>query len=215
MAKEFVREGLKFNGKNDWFYLADYFAVLHYYRSMRDEELNSPALIPKNDFSEIPEEVAEEVDDIIDHLLKNIEDLGGNAVDPMTAIAHGDVNMIGFIMHDPLLKQAIGNVAIEIFMRDAKITEDEAYEKAKEELPEFMADFEDFLMEVAGYSMREITRKAANHGIGITDVRELLQPKVARIGWNGIKLHFQQPSTSSPKSRDKPTKDSSVDSMYG
>ena len=194
MAKEFVREGLKFNGKNDWFYLTDYFAVLHYYRSLREEVEDTafPPLIPKNDFSEIPQDVAEEVDYIIDHLLKEIETLGSNAGDPMTQIAHGEVNMMGFMMHDPLLKKAIGNVAIEIFMRDAKITEDEAYEKAKAELPEFMADFEDFLMEVASYSMREISMKAANHGIRITDVRELLQPKVARIGWKGIKLHFEQ-----------------------
>ena len=212
MAKEFVREGLKFNGKNDWFYLTDYFAVLHYYRSLREEEDSTPALIPKDDFSEIPQDVAEEVDHIIDHLLKDIETLGASAGDPMTQIAHGEVNMMGFIMHDPLLKKAIGNVAIEIFMRDAKITEDEAYEQAKEELPEFMADFEDFLMEVASYSMREISMKAANHGISITDVRELLQPKVARIGWKGIKLHFQQPSKSS-KTTDKPS--SNTDSMFG
>ena len=215
MAKEFVREGLKFNGKNDWFYLTDYFAVLHYYRSLREEEEDTafPPLIPKNDFSEIPQDVAEEVDYIIDHLLKEIETLGSNAGDPMTQIAHGEVNMMGFMMHDPLLKKAIGNVAIEIFMRDAKITEDEAYEKAKAELPEFMADFEDFLKEVASYSMREISMKAANHGIRITDVRELLQPKVARIGWKGIKLHFEQPSKSS-KSTDKPGRDTR-DTMFG
>lgn len=212
MAKEFVREGLKFNGKNDWFYLTDYFAVLHYYRSLREEEGETPALIPKNDFSEIPQDVAEEVDYIIDHLLTDIESLGATAGDPMTAIAHGQVNMMGFIMHDPLLKKAIGNVAIEIFMRDAKITEEEAYEKAKTELPEFMADFEDFLTEVAGYSMREISKKAANHGIRITDARELLQPKVAKIGWFGIKLHFDQPTSSS--NVDTISKDTN-DSMFG
>ncbi len=212
MAKEFVREGLKFDGKNDWFYLTDYFAVLHYYRNLREEEDNAPSLIPKNDFSEIPEAVAEEVDDIIEQLLIEIEELDIRSGDPMSMIFAGDVNMFGFIMHDPLLKQAIGNVAIEIFMRDAKITEDEAYEQAKEELPEFMADFEGFLMEVASYSMREISMKAANHGISITDVRELLQPKVARIGWKGIKLQFQQPSKSS-KTTSKPSSD--TDSMFG
>ncbi len=212
MAKECVREGLKFDGKNDWFYLTDYFAVLHYYRNLREEEDNAPSLIPKNDFSEIPEAVAEEVDDIIEQLLIEIEELDIRSGDPMSMIFAGDVNMFGFIMHDPLLKQAIGNVAIEIFMRDAKITEDEAYEQAKEELPEFMADFEGFLMEVASYSMREISMKAANHGISITDVRELLQPKVARIGWKGIKLQFQQPSKSS-KTTSKPSSD--TDSMFG
>jgi len=199
MAKEFVREGLKFDGKNDWFYLTDYFAVLHYYKSLKEKDDMTPSLIPKNDFSEIPEAVAEEVDYIIDQLLIVIEELEITSGDPMSMIFAGDVNMFGFMMHDPLLKQAIGNVAIEIFMRDAKITEDEAYERAKEELPDFMADFEDFLSEVASYSFKEITRKAANHGISITDVRELLSPKVAKIGWSGIKLQFTQPFSGSKK----------------
>jgi hypothetical protein len=199
MAKEFVREGLKFDGKNDWFYLTDYFAVLHYYKSLKENGDTTPSLIPKNDFSEIPEAVAEEVDYIIDQLLIEIEELETTSGDPMSMVFAGDVNMFGFIMHDPLLKQAIGNVAIEIFMRDAKITEDEAYERAKEELPDFMADFEGFLNEVASYSFREITRKAANHGISITDVRELLSPKVAKIGWSGIKLQFTQPFSGSKK----------------
>ena len=52
----------------------------------------------------------------------------------------------------------------------------------------------------------------ANHGISITDVRELLSPKVATIGWKGIKLHFDQPLSGSKKSK-KPNKD--TDAMFG
>ena len=212
MAKEFVREGLKFNGKNDWFYLTDYFAVLHYYKLLKEGEDSTPALIPKNDFSEMPQEVADEVDHIIEQILLEIEGLDSKSSDPMSMVFAGDVNMFGFIMHDPLLKKAIGNVAIEIFMRDAKITEEDAYKQAKDELPEFMADFEEFLQEVASYSMRDISRKAANHGINLTDVREMLSPKVATIGWKGIKLHFDQPFGGSKK---QTKKSNDNDAMFG
>ena len=126
MAKEFIREGLNFNGRNDVFYLTDYFAVLNYYRALKievEESKEVPPLIPKNDFSEIPQEVAEELDDVINGILMQFETIDPSKnSDPIATIVAGDLNMFGFIMHDPLLKKAIGNVAIEIFMRDAKIT---------------------------------------------------------------------------------------------
>jgi len=219
MAKKFVREGIKFEGRNDVFYLTDYFTVLHVYKMLKEKEGSLPDLIPKMDFSEIPQEVAEEVDDVIYGILKQFEELDATKDkynDPVVAMLSGEVNMYGFIMHDPLIKKAIGNTAIEIFMRDAKITEEEAYERAKDMLPDFMADFEQFLTEVASLTLKQITAKAGKHGIHITDVREMLSPKVSEIGDFGIRLHFSQPSGSSTKrNTSRPAIDSNDDAMYG
>tara|TARA_B100000029_G_C17597668_1_gene964734 strand:+ start:734 stop:1399 length:666 start_codon:yes stop_codon:yes gene_type:complete len=221
MAKEFVREGLNFNGRNDVFYLTDYFAVLNYYRALKvevEENNEVPPLIPKNDFSEIPQEVAEELDDVINGILMQFESIDPTTnSDPIATIVAGELNMFGFIMHDPLLKKAIGNVAIEIFMRDAKITEEEAYERATEMLPEFMADFEDFLSDVTQFSMKQIMHQGMKHGVGLTEVRESMTPKVASIGWKGIKLHFETPYASSKKKKKDEDKTSSddTDSMFG
>ncbi len=217
MAKKFVREGIEFEGKNDVFYLTDYFTVLHVYKMLKEEEGTLPDLIPKMDFSEIPQEVAEEVDDVIYGILKQFEELDATKHnEPIVAMLSGEVNMYGFIMHDPLIKKAIGNTAIEILLRDAKITEEEAYEKAKDMLPDFMADFEQFLTEVASITLKQITAKAGKHGIHITDVREMLSPKVSEIGDFGIRLHFNQPSGSSTKrNTSSSTIDNPDDAMYG
>jgi hypothetical protein len=183
MSTKFVREGMESDRINDTFYLTDWLTVLHVYKKLKEEEGELPSLIPRNDFSEIPVEVAEELDDVI--------------------------------MHDPLIKKAIGNVAIEIFMRDQKVSEEEAYEKAKEMLPDFMGDFEQFIGSVATLALKQITSKAGKHGIHVTDVRERLTPKVSEIGAFGIKLHFAQPDSSSTKRDYSNKKDSDLDTMYG
>ena len=131
MSTKFVREGMESDRINDTFYLTDWLTVLHVYKKLKEEEGELPSLIPRNDFSEIPVEVAEELDDVIHGILKQFEEADTSNNDPVVAMLSGEVNMYGFIMHDPLIKKAIGNVAIEIFKRDQKVSEEEAYEKAK------------------------------------------------------------------------------------
>tara|TARA_B100001758_G_scaffold245824_1_gene259620 strand:+ start:843 stop:1490 length:648 start_codon:yes stop_codon:yes gene_type:complete len=215
MSTKFVREGMESDKINDTFYLTDWLTVLHVYKKLKEEEGELPSLIPRNDFSEIPVEVAEELDDVIHGILKQFEEADTSNNDPVVAMLSGEVNMYGFIMHDPLIKKAIGNVAIEIFMRDQKVSEEEAYEKAKEMLPDFMGDFEQFIGSVATLALKQITSKAGKHGIHVTDVRERLTPKVSEIGAFGIKLHFAQPDSSSAKRDYSDKKDSDLDTMYG
>lgn len=215
MAKKFVREGIKLDGRNDILTLTDYFSVLLYYRVLKDPERKNtelPSIITKNDFSEIPEEVADEIDEILDEILKEF-DTSGKQQDPMIAVLSGEINMFGFIMHDPALKQALGNVATEAIYRDERITEEQAYEKAKEIVPDLYDDFEGFLNDIASMSLKQISKKAMTHGVSISDMREKMSPKVAEIDWGGIRLHFDQPfsSTIKDKSKDKSTDDT----MFG
>ena len=82
-------------------------------------------------------------------------------------------------------------------------------------LPEFMADFEDFLSDVTQFSMKQIMHQGMKHGIALTEVRESMTPKVASIGWKGIKLHFDTPYASSKKKDDKKSSDDNTEGMFG
>lgn len=215
---KFVRKGA--DGKktaDSIFYLADHFSVLLYYRTLKEgKKIKSlPKLIPKYDFGAIPEEVADELDWLIDNILLEFERGKDTAAqnDALLSIMNGEVNLFGFILHDTKLKQAIGNVAVEVFYRDERITEEEAYKRAQETLPKLFDEFESFLNDVTEMTMRQVQRKAMSHGVSIFDMRKLMKPMISSIDFSGIHLEFE-PITGEVE-RTSPTKQPKTDdTMY-
>ena len=152
------------------------------------------------------------IDEIIAHILETFETAPTSNSDPIVSVLSGELNMFGYILHDPLLKQALGNVATDAIYRDRRISEEEAYDEAKENLSELFEDFEAFLQEIMTMSLSQIRRKSMVHGVSIVDIRRLMNPKVAEIDpMRGIRLAFEPAFESSPQKKN--TKN--TDQMFG
>jgi len=221
MANESVREGMsKSRDADEVFYFTDYLSVLNTFKVLKDEGDEIPNMLPKMDLTEIAEPHYEAMDDFMNGILDQFDNLDPTQKDPLLAMLSGEVNMFGFIMHDPMLKKAIGNTAINVLMRDGKMSEEDAYEEAKNILPDLMGQFESFLQKVTGMIYSQVTPVLGKHGIHIKDAKKLLSPKVERFKefreGIGMLIHFERPDTSSTIDN-TPTKeyDSSIDSMYG
>ena len=118
------------------FYFTDYITVLHTYKALKEESEDIPNLIPKMDLTEIAEPHYEAMDDFMNGILDQFANVDPQQKDPLLSMLSGEVNMFGFILHNPLIKKAIGNTAIDVLMRDGKMSEEDAHEEAKEILPD-------------------------------------------------------------------------------
>ena len=221
MANESVREGMSTSRDADEvFYFTDYITVLHTFKALREESEEIPELLPKMDLTEIAEPHYEAMDDFMHGILDQFADVDPTQKDPLLSMLSGEVNMFGFIMHNPLIKKAIGNTAIDVLMRDGKMSEEDAYEEAKNILPDLMGQFESFLTNFTGMIYKQVTPVLGKHGIHIKDANKMLSPKIERVRefreGIGMIIHFERPDTSSTIDN-TPTKeyDSSIDSMYG
>ena len=221
MANESIREGMKTTKDADQIlYFTDYISILHTYKALKEESEVIPNLLPKMDLTEIDEPHYEAMDDFMNGILDQFESVDPTQKDPLLSMLSGEVNMFGFIMHDPLLTKAIGNIAIDVLMRDGKMNEEDAYNEAKNSLPDLLGEFESFLNNFAGMIYKQVTPELGKHGIHIKDAKKLLSPKIERVRefreGIGMIIHFERPDTSSTK-LDTSTKeyDSSLDSMYG
>ena len=153
MANESVREGMSTSRDADEvFYFTDYITVLHTFKALKEESEEIPELLPKMDLTEIAEPHYEAMDDFMHGILDQFADVDPANKDPLLSMLSGEVNLFGFIMHDPLIKKAIGNTAIDVLMRDGKMSEEDAYEEAKKILPDLMGHFESFLTNSVSYT---------------------------------------------------------------
>ena len=222
MANESVREGMSTSRDADEvFYFTDYISVLHTLKALKEESEEIPELLPKMDLTEIAEPHYEAMDDFMNGILDQFADVDPKQKDPLLSMLSGEVNMFGFILHNPLIKKAIGNTAIDVLMRDGKMSEEDAYEEAKNMLPDLLGQFESFLNGFAGMIYKQVTPELGKYGIHIKDAKKLLSPKIERLREfrEGVAMiiHFEQPNSSSIIEERTTTKeyDSSIDSMYG
>ena len=202
----FVREGLEgTKDAKEIFTPTDYFSVVLYYKLIKDGAELQPILPKRTEFEDAPLELAEGLDDIIHSMIDHLED---QKIDLTRQDANlRDVNLFSFIMHDPALKKAIGNVAIQVFMRDEKTDYDSAKQRTLEVLPDLMGDFQEmFLPNIIARTMPQILKKMMMHSIEQKDVLRMLVPKVRTIGYEPVRkdgyivgmgleigLHFDQP----------------------
>lgn len=221
----FVREGLEKKIRTkEMFSPADYFSIVLYYQLMKEDMGLMPILSKRTDFEDAPIELAEGLDGIIHSMMNEMEK---NNINPMQGkIDLGDVNIYSFILHDPLLKKAVGNVAIQVVMRDEKVDRDSAIEQVKEALPDLLGDFQEvFLPNLLHRTLPQIFDKMKMHSIEQKDALHTLAPKVATIGYETVRqhgfkvgekleigLHFEQPVVDSTEPADK---NDDPDSMFG
>lgn len=85
----------------------------------------------------------------------------------------GQEKAFDFIMHDPLLKQAIGDVTLRVFVRDKRINHKVAIQKVKKVLTEVRGNFlAVFLLELMELTLPQILQIMEKHSI---DAKELLR----------------------------------------
>lgn len=225
--KGFVRPGLEAKVKaKELFTPADYFSVVLFYKVMKEKNEELPEILPKRtDFDDAPLELAEGLDGIIHSMVNEFDK---NKIDPRNKEVNiDDLNIFTFIMHDPILKQAIGNVAIQVFMRDDRVDHDTAIELAQEALPVLMGDFQErFLPNLLHRTLPQLYREMDKRSIEQSDALEMLKPRVEFIGYEpvikhgfkvGQELHigldFTEPVYDAYMSDDSPKGD--LDSMFG
>ena len=93
----------------------DMFSVLHYYREFKTKEPNLPSLMRKNDWDEIPVMVFEELDEIIEKVLKDRDSM--KRVDTINRSWNGGPD-ITFLLEDPTLEKALKFVSREVYLRE-------------------------------------------------------------------------------------------------
>jgi hypothetical protein len=225
-TRGFVRPGREdIDSTREMFSRADYFSVVLYYQLMKEDVDLIPILSKKTDFDDAPIELAEGLDRIIQSMMTELEQ---NDIDLRRQDASiRDINIFSFIMSDPLLKQAIGNVAIQVIMRDEKVDNDSATEQAREALPEIMGDFQHtFLPYLMSSPINQIFAKMAEHKMELKGAVKILEPKIDTIKYKSkymhgfkvaeelaIKLYFEDPIIDATDTVD--TDKRSADSMFG
>tara|TARA_B100002019_G_scaffold195019_1_gene168868 strand:+ start:448 stop:1125 length:678 start_codon:yes stop_codon:yes gene_type:complete len=185
------------------FELTDYVSIIHTYKVFKEDETNQvppPKIIRRNRWEDIPQEAADEMDVITDMILGEIaplEEKYESAEDAISAVLSGRESILKDLYYDDNLKQAIANVAVQVYMRNrfktGCFTHDEAEEKVRKNMASLTDDFEQFMKVFILLLSEQSVQKAKSRGITLEQVRTEMKPKVAEIdGFKGIKWHFEQ-----------------------
>jgi len=168
------------------------------------------AILPKHtDFDDDPQELLGGLDDIIQSMLTTLEENKISLTDlKQEKVSLANINIFSYIMSDPLLKQAVGNVAISVIMRDEKVDRETATKQVKDALPVLMGDFQEiFLPHLMHLTLPQIFARMERHTIDVmSDALRMLDPVVWKIhnkpnymhGFKigeklAIDLHFEDP----------------------
>ena len=164
------------------FNTTDMFSVLHYYREFKTDSPTLPELMRKNDWEEIPEEVFEELDYIVDRVLRDEDSM--KRVDTMNRSWEGGPDM-AFLLEDKMLEKALKFVSREVYLREGNGEYDraEAGEMAKEYLPRAIEIFDAFIHKCLGLALSKVFSRAQNHELTITEAW-VLEPKIIEIDDN-------------------------------
>lgn len=215
-------EGL--NVGDSLFEATDFVSVIHTYKVFREDETNEalpPRIIRRNRWDDIPQEAADEMDVITDMILREIAPLEqkyDSVEEAISAVLSGRESILKDLYYDENLKQAIANVAVQVYRRNSFetgcFTEEEAIEKVKNNMASLMDDFEQFMKFFIYLLSQQSVQKAKSRGITLEQVRTEMKPKVAEIdGYQGIKWHFEQ-ITYDLSEMKKKSEDSRNDEMF-
>jgi len=186
------------------FEIEDYFSILHTYKLFKEDNTGAtlaPELIRKYkrsvSWTKIPQEVADEMDCFTDKILQEMSSVEQKLGDVETAfvnVLQGKQAILGDIYHDENMKNAIGNVALKVYLRDSpRIQEAEAVEKVKKNLASLMDDFEKFMTTYIAMLGEQCISRIKLRGISLEDLRTKMKPKVVEITKrNGFRWHFDE-----------------------
>ena len=167
----FIRPGREdFIEIRDMYTEIDYYSIVLYYELMKEEGNSLPTLL--EDIGKAPpEKLIEGLENIINSMLAEFVKIKRPLIE-YTDIS-GQEKAFDFIMHDPLLKQAIGDVTLRVFMRDKRINHEVAIQKVKKVLTEVRGNFlAVFLLELMELILPQILQIMEKHSI---DAKELLR----------------------------------------
>lgn len=185
------------------FELTDYVSIIHTYKVFKEDETNQvppPKIIRRNRWDEIPQEAADEMDVITDMILGEIaplEEKYDSVEEAISAVLSGRESILKDLYYDENLKQAIANVAVQVYRRNSFdtgcYTDEEAIKKVKKNMASLTDDFEQFMKAFIYLLSQQSVERAKSRGITLEQVRTEMKPKVAEIdGFQGIKWHFEQ-----------------------
>ena len=160
------------------------FLTAHYIRNGDDSYI---PLIQRGRLDKMPSEVADEMDAMLKLAVIEIEKMGN---DPKAFIeSRGeDYDPVSDFIDTPEMKDALGNT----IMRRLRITEglhdeEEAYERAKELMPEVRDALHAFVAGNLSQTMYNLVKELHQKGLhDLSRVSELVEPKVAMIDDRGI-----------------------------
>ena len=167
----------------DMFDMAEFcqvFLTAHYIRKGDDSYI---PLIQRGRLDRMPKEVAEEMDSMFTLAVKELEKMGENPEEFMKRAKDDDYDPVSDIIDTPEMKNALGNV----IMRRLRITEglhdeDEAYERAKELMPEVRDAMHQFVAMNLAQAMYNIVEELGKRGLRtLSGVSKLITPRVAMI----------------------------------
>jgi len=131
----------------------------------------------------MPKEVAEEMDSMFMLAIKELEKMGEDPEAFMKRAREEKYDPVSDYIDTPEMKNALGNV----IMRRLRITEgihddDEAYERAKELLPEVRDAMHQFVAMNLAQAMQNIVEELGKRGLkDLSQISKLVTPRVAMI----------------------------------
>ena len=184
MSKDkWIREGYEeeLEMKENIFSDTDLFCVLMYYREFKKETPELPELTRKDNFEELPPELAEEFDSILATILNDEETIGGMVAEGNRLMATNGLN-IDFLLNDRMLEKALKFVTREVYFRDGRgeYTREEAGEMAKKYLPNAIEFFDAFLHRCLGMALEDVFSRCAYHNLQFGEAH-VLEPKLIGI----------------------------------
>ena len=156
------------------------FLTAHYIRNEDDSYI---PLIQRGKLDRMPKEVAEEMDSMFMLAIKELEKMGEDPQAFMKRAREEKYDPVSDYIDTPEMKNALGNV----IMRRLRITEgihddDEAYERAKELLPEVRDAMHQFVAMNLAQAMQNIVEELGKRGLkDLSQISKLVTPRVAMI----------------------------------
>ena len=156
------------------------FLTAHYIRN--DDDSYIP-LIQRGQLDRMPKEVAEEMDSMFMLAIKELDKMGEDPEAFMKRARDEKYDPVSDYIDTPEMKNALGNV----IMRRLRITEgihdeDEAFERAKELMPEVRDAMHQFVALNLAQAMRNIVEELGKRGLkDLSKASTLIKPRVAMI----------------------------------
>ena len=177
----------KRNEISEMFDMAEFcqvFLTAHYIRNGDDSYI---PLIQRGRLDRMPSEVADEMDAMLKLAVVELEKMGDNPKEFIESRGE-DYDPVSDFIDTPEMKDALGNT----IMRRLRITEglhdeEEAYERAKELMPEVRDALHTFVAGNLSQTMFNLVKELGQTGLkDLSRVSELVEPKVAMIDDKGI-----------------------------
>ena len=189
------------------FKVEDMFSILHTYKVFREDEsgtVEAPDLIRKYrrrvSWDKIPQEVADEMDVFTDNILKELATIEegllkeeqGDVEKAFLEVLTGEKKILKDIFYDKQLKDAIGNVALKVYLRDnPRLSEEHAVDRVKKNFGALMEAFEAFIKIYTAMLAEQCVPRAKQRGITLEELRTGMKPKIKGITRkDGFSWHF-------------------------